>query len=62
MRKCHIYLKNKDCPILVIGYIGHKIRKHGFSEFYTYDKVYQVWTKDIACISFEKGEIDGKET
>ncbi len=55
MRNCRVYLKDKFEPIHVDGYIGHKIRKHGFSEFYTYDKVYQVWTKDIAYISFEKG-------
>lgn len=64
MRNCRIYLKNKFDPIYIAGYVGHKIRKHGFSEFYSLTRVFQIWTKDIEYFSIdvEKGESDGKET
>lgn len=64
MRNCRVYLKDKFDPIYITGYIGHKIRKHGFSEFYSLIRVFQIWTKDIEYFSIdvEKGESDGKET
>ena len=53
MRKCYVYLKSKFDPILVIGYIGHKIRKNGFSIFYGQNYEYQIWTKDIEYFKIE---------
>lgn len=67
MRECRINLKSRDLPICVIGYVGHKIRKNGFSEFYGIFRTYYVWNKDIAYYTIDKrvikeGESDGKET
>ena len=62
MRKCYVYIKSRLEPILVMGYIGHKIRKNGFSIFYGQKFEYQIWTKDIISFHIEKGESNGEET
>lgn len=64
MRNCRVYLKDKFEPIHIAGYIGHKIRKRGFSEFYGMARTFYIWNKDIEhfSIDVEKGESDGKET
>jgi len=34
MRNCNVYLNDDIRPIHIVGYIGHKIRRHGYSVFY----------------------------
>lgn len=58
MRKCYVYTKSRLEPILVMGYIGHKIKKNGFSIFYGQRFEYQIWTKDIISFHIEKGSED----
>lgn len=53
MRNCRVYLKDKFEPIHIAGYIGHKIRKNGFSEFYGVFRTYYIWNKDIAYYSID---------
>ena len=65
MRNCHVYLKDDPRPILINGYIGHKLRRHGYSEFYGLFRTYYIQDKDISYISIDNGKgeiINAEET
>lgn len=53
MRNCRVYLKNSLDPIYITNYIGHKIRRHGYSEFYGLYRTYYIQDKDIQYISVD---------
>lgn len=64
MRNCRVYLKNDFQPIHIAGYIGHKIRRHGYSEFYATFRTYYIRDESISYISLDnndKGEIINAE-
>lgn len=56
MKECRVYLKDEPFPILIKGYIGHKIRRHGYSEFYGLFRSYYIQRKDIRYISIDNGK------
>ena len=56
MRNCIIYLKDKFDPIYIKGYIGHKIRRRGYSEFYGLFRTYNILDKDILYFSIDNEE------
>lgn len=63
MRNCRVYLKNNIQPIYIPGYIRHKIRKQGYSEFYAMARTYYIQDKDISYISIDREVItDAEET
>lgn len=56
MKDCRVYLNNDPYPILIKGYIGHKIRQRGYSEFYGLFRSYYIQNKDIRYISIDTAE------
>ena len=63
MINCIVHLKDQFDPIFIKCYIGHKIRRKGYSEFYGLFRSYYIRDEDILYISIdnEKGEIINAE-
>lgn len=53
MRMCYVYMKREPSPIVIRGYIKHKINIFGFSIFFSEGFEYQIWTKDIEYFKIE---------
>ena len=53
MRMCYVYMNRELSPIVIRGYINHKINIFGFE--------YLIWTKDIEYFKIERSA-DGEET
>lgn len=64
MRDCRVYLNDDPRPLIVKHYIGHKIRRRGYSEFYGLFRTYYIQDKDIRYISIDtaEGVINCEET